>query len=653
MLRIIGFILLAALSAPPAWAAPGDAAVLQARQAFAARKLADLERAARDVPAAHVLLPYVEFWRLMLASGTEDARIADFLARHPGSRLAEALRADWLKSLGAREAWPLYLAEYPRLQKPEIAHQCYAYRAEWAQGNRSHQREAVALWFTGRDLPSACTPLFGLLTEAGLLRQDDLWRRLRLALEAGNSGVARAAAEALPEGMRPDVALFDLAGRDPASLLNDGRRDLGRRGDREIVLYALDQLARRGSTPAEQALRKLSSQFGTEDQRVAWARLATWAARRHESVALSWFQEAGTVAVNDFQREWWARAALRAGDWQAVQQAIGSMGEAAREQPVWRYWRARALLAMGQRGVAIPALQELSREHHYYGQLAQEELGPVKQAAPSTSKTGGDDVAAVARHPGIARALALYEIGLRSDASLEWNWAIQGFSDVQLLAAAELARRKEWYDRAINTAERTRELHDFELRFLAPYRELAQQAARENQIDEAWVFGLMRQESRFVNVARSSVGASGLMQIMPDTARWVARRLGIKRFHPSEMQDPAKNIRFGAYYLKHVQTSLDGSAVLATAAYNAGPSRAQRWRDSRPMEAAVYIESIPFAETRDYVKKVMSNAMYYAARFGQPSVLLRDRLGTVPARKSPAVSLAGADAALELERTDD
>jgi soluble lytic murein transglycosylase len=207
----------------------------------------------------------------------------------------------------------------------------------------------------------------------------------------------------------------------------------------------------------------------------------------------------------------------------------------------------------------------------------------------------------------------------------------------------------EWYDRAINTAERTREMHDFELRFLAPYRELAQKAARENQIDEAWVFGLMRQESRFINVARSGVGASGLMQIMPATARWIAQRLGIKRFHSDEMQDPAKNIQFGAYYLKHIQTSLDGSPVLATAAYNAGPSRAQRWRDNRPMEAAVYIESIPFGETRDYVKKVMSNAMYYAARFGQPSVLLKDRLGTMPPRKTPAIQTPDPGAAQELD----
>ena len=632
MFRIIGFFLLAMLPVTPVWAAPGDAAVLQAQQAFAARKLADLERAARNVPDDHVLSPYVEYWRLALTSGVGDARIADFLARYPGSRVAEALRADWLKSLGTREAWPAYLAEYPRLAKPDAAHQCYAYRAEWARGDRSRQREAVAMWFTGRDLPSACAPLFAQLIEAGLISEEDVWRRLRLALEAGNLGVARAVANALPAAQRPPAPLLEQASRDPARLLSADSLDPGQRSHREIALYALDQLAKRGTAQAEQAMHKRAAQFNPEELGTAWARLATWAARRHEPVALPWFQRAGGALTNDFQREWWVRAALRAGDWQTVQRVIESMSDAAREQPAWRYWRARALQANGQRAASSPLFLALAREHHYYGQLAQEELGAVMQAPVINIKTGGDDVAAIARQPGIARAQTLYELGLRGDANQEWNWTIRAFSDAQLLAAAELARRMEWYDRAINTAERTRELHDFELRFLAPYRELAQKAAREHALDEAWMFGLMRQESRFVNVARSGVGASGLMQIMPATASWIAQRLGIKRFHPREMQDPAKNIQFGAYYLKHVQTSLDGSAVLATAAYNAGPGRAQRWRDIRPMEAAVYIESIPFAETRDYVKKVMSNAIYYAARFGQPSVLLTDRLGTVPPR---------------------
>ncbi|HEY9097287.1 MAG TPA: transglycosylase SLT domain-containing protein [Thiobacillus sp.] len=644
--------LLGMLPTVPVQAASGDAAVRQAQQAFAARKLANLERAARDVPDDHVLQPYVEYWRLALSGRNDDARIADFLARYPGSRVAEMARADWLKSLGAREAWPLYLAEYPRLIKPDAAHQCYAYRGEWALGNTNRQREAVALWFTGRDMPSACTPLFSLLIEAGLINQEDVWRRFRLALETGNPGVAKVVANSMPAAERPPVTRLDQALSDPARLLNGDSLDMSQRGDREIALYALDQLARRSSSDAERALRKRLPQLSALEAGAAWARLATWAARRHEAVALSWYQQAGVGAVNDYQREWWARVALRAGDWPTVLRVITSMTDSTQTQSVWRYWRGRALQANGQRFAANTLFLALSREPHYYGQLAQEELGPVVQAATINIKMGGGEVEAIGRDPGIARALALQDIGLRSDATQEWNWAIREMTDPQLLAAAELARRNEWYDRAINTAERTRELHDFDLRFIAPYRELAQQAARANQIDEAWVFGLMRQESRFINVARSSVGASGLMQIMPATARWIAQRLGIKGFDPAEMRDPAKNIQFGAFYLKHVQTTLDGSPVLATAAYNAGPGRAQRWRDTVPMESAIYIESIPFAETRDYVKKVMSNAMYYAARFGQPSVLLKDRLGTVPARKTPAQPGPDTDEPLDVERPD-
>ncbi|MDO9219391.1 MAG: transglycosylase SLT domain-containing protein [Thiobacillus sp.] len=644
MMKLFYILILSLVAALPVWAESGDAAVQRARAAYAARQVAILERAAADVPSDHVLTPYVEYWRLMLSGRGDEARIAGFLARYPDSRVAESVRADWLKSLGARAAWPQYLAEYPRLVKPDVAHQCYAYRAEWAQGNRTHAREAVSLWFSGRDLPNACAPLFGQLMETGLLNVEDVWRRMRLALLAGNLRVAQSVASSLPEAQRPAASVFDLAERDPARLLNtSGKLDFSQRGDREIALYALDQLAKGSSRSAELALQMHAAKFSADELRTAWACLATWAARRHEPVALDGYQQAGYVAVNDFQREWWVRAALRAGDWPTVQRVIESMGESARAQAAWRYWRARALQANKQQQAANAIFLALSREHHYYGQLAQEELGPVMQAPQINIKTGGENLAAIARQPGIARAQALYDLGLRSEATLEWNWTIQSFSDPQLLAAAELARQMEWYDRAINTAEQTRELHDFELRFLAPYRELARQAASDNQIDEAWVFGLMRQESRFINVARSQVGAAGLMQIMPATARWIAQRLGIKGFNTSEMQDPARNIQFGSYYLKHVQTSLDGSPVLATAAYNAGPGRAQRWRSSQPMEAAVYIESIPFAETRDYVKKVMSNAMYYAVRFGQPSVLLKDRLGVVPPRKTPAAATSQAD----------
>ncbi len=650
MLRIVLFVLIAHLWWAPAAAAPGDAAVQQAQRAFAARKAADLQKAARAVPADHVLRPYVEYWQLMLElPRASDGRVADFLAAHPDTRLAESLRGEWLKALGARSAWPAFLAEYPRLARPDIAHQCLARRAELAVGDRSRLREAVALWFSGRDLPSACDPLFAELRQAGLINAEDVWRRFRLALEAGNPGVAKSILAAIPPEQRPATALIDRAGTEPQRLLDSGDLDLQQRGHREVAIHAIERLARSDSAKAAEALRKLLPALGAEEQRAAWGRVATWAARRHEGVALEWFRLAGTGGLNDAQREWWARAALRAGDWPGVLQAIDGMGEASQQSPTWRYWRARALQATGRGGVATPIFLALSRQHDYYGQLASEELGAVMQMPAATLKVGDAAVEAIGRQPGIARARALFELGLRSEATGEWIWATRDFSDAQLLAAAELARRLGWYERAINTAERTRDLHDFELRFLAPYRELAQRAAEENGVDEAWVFGLIRQESRFTPVARSRVGATGLMQIMPATAKWIARQLGVKRFDSREMDDPERNIQFGTYSLRHLPDSLDGSPVLATAAYNAGPGRAQRWRTGEPMEAAVYIETIPFNETRDYVKKVMSNAMYYAARFDQPSVLLKDRLGEIPPRRTALPASRDNDASTSLE----
>lgn len=635
---LAGFIVFLALVAiHPARSAEGDDDFLRARQAYAAGDNAAFEKSAARLSSAYPLYPYLAYWRLQRSANmANDDRVTDFLSAYPDTWLAERVRADWLKQLGRREMWPAYAAEYPRLVRPDVTHQCYAYRAQLAAGNRSRVKDAVAVWFNGNDQPSACEPLFAQLFREELINREDIWRRLRLALEAGNPNVALVINTWLPLEERINNLALDQATRSPATYLQSTDTQPENRAGRELKLYAITQLAKLNSQQAEAALQRILSQLPEADQRYAWAQLATQAARRHETNALPWFARAGTWVVSDLQREWWVRAALRTGDWQSVATVIESMTDPYRNLSVWRYWHARAHKSLGRATPAKQMFTTLARETNYYGQLAQEELdGDVSPSAINV-KTSGEEAEAIAQLPGIQRAMALYRLGLRTEANNEWNWTARSFDDRELLAAAELARRAEWFDQAINTAEKTRDIHDFELRYLAPYRELASVAAAENKLDEAWVYGLMRQESRFINVARSRVGASGLMQIMPDTARWIANRLGIKGFDVDEMRAPATNIKFGTYYLKHVQDRLDGSPVLATAAYNAGPGRAQRWRSATPMEAAVYIESIPFTETRDYVRKVMSNAMYYARRFGQPSVLLKDRLGVIPARTVPA-----------------
>ncbi|MDR0233891.1 MAG: transglycosylase SLT domain-containing protein, partial [Zoogloeaceae bacterium] len=223
-------------------------------------------------------------------------------------------------------------------------------------------------------------------------------------------------------------------------------------------------------------------------------------------------------------------------------------------------------------------------------------------------------------------------LDFRLEAVREWNWAIRDMDDRQLLAAAKLAHEYHIYDRAINTANRTQSQHDYTLRFLAPFDVQVRAAAREQSLDDAWVYGLMRQESRFIVQAKSSVGASGLMQLMPNTARWVAKKIGLKDYDHARVNDTETNLLLGTSYMRMVLESLNNHPVLASAAYNAGPSRAQRWRAEVPLDTVIYIETIPFDETRDYVKKVMSNTVYYAMLFTGKPTSLYARLGKIPAR---------------------
>jgi soluble lytic murein transglycosylase len=205
-------------------------------------------------------------------------------------------------------------------------------------------------------------------------------------------------------------------------------------------------------------------------------------------------------------------------------------------------------------------------------------------------------------------------------------------NDRELLAASDIAQRAGVFDRAIAAADRTKSEHDYSLRYLSPFSDQIRPAARNQSLDDAWVYGLMRQESRFVTNAKSTVGASGLMQLMPATAKWVAKKIGLKDFHQGQVNDTDTNVLLGTSYMRMVMEDLDNHPVLASAAYNAGPGRARKWRADMAIEGAVYAETIPFSETRDYVKKVMSNSVYYSALFNGGPQSIKSRLGIIGPR---------------------
>ena len=608
-----------------------------ARDAFRSGQIQRLPEYAQRLHDS-VLLPYVQYWQLSSQLKTASADdIRYFIDRNSDSPLSNKLRSDWLRLLGQQQDWTSYLNEYPLAVNPDITLQCYALQGRIAQGQPLALKDGVALWFTGKDMPSSCDSLFSNLIARQYISQNDIWQRIRLLLENNNSNTAQAISAYLTEPSQLDQKLLSKVANAPEALLNSNQLDLQQRGQRELALYAISRLARSNATTAAQRWEKIKADFPAADQHYGWGQIALYAARQHLPAAVTWFDLAGNTELNEEQQAWRTRAALLAGNWAQVQSSILNMPASTRNESTWRYWLARAYKAQGKTYQANTLLAPLSREYDFYGLLAEEELGTAAGNPVINFNVASDEVATISRIPAIQRALLLYQLDYRTEANNEWNWAIRNFDDRRLLAAAELARQQNWLDRAINTATRTQQLHNFDLRFLAPYRDTARQYAKEYGLDEAWVYGLMRQESRFVSQAKSGVGASGIMQIMPATGRWIANKLGIHHFQTEHLHQLDTNMQFGMYYLKSIQQSLDNSDVLATAAYNAGPGRARRWRTEKAIEGAIYAEAIPFSETRDYVKKVIANAVFYARRFNQPETSIKARLGIIAGSASPAL----------------
>ena len=375
-----------------------------------------------------------------------------------------------------------------------------------------------------------------------------------------------------------------------------------------------------GKTPDGRTLK-----LGTADRAFVWSQIAAAGMFRLDPQAPAWAEHARHAAISDHTRVWLARAALAEQDWTGLERILRAMDPALRQSPTWTYWHGRAQDALGHHKQARHIFQGLATRHDYYGKLAREELALPPAALPAPKAPPASLVKAVDDNDGIRQAMAFYALGLRGEGNREWNFQMRGRNEQELRAAATWAARHGLLDRAINTDERILTGQaDYSLRFPTPFAEQLLTITSQQAVDPAWVYGLIRQESRFVMQARSHVGASGLMQIMPDTARWVARQMGNTTYQAGQIDDLTTNLTFGSYYLKRALDDLSGSPVLATAGYNAGPRRAHTWRASlsRPLEGAIFTELIPFTETRHYVKAVLSNTVDYATLFsGQPQSL--------------------------------
>jgi peptidoglycan lytic transglycosylase len=627
-----------------------DDLIVQMSQAFRHGNQSKLAQLLPQV-RGHALEPWAAYWELKTRLDTAlPQEVQDFFTRYAGTYQEDRLRNDWLLLLGQRRDWTNFEAEFPKYRMNDDREvRCYsilvALTREGPAAPAALADEVRRNWFALRDADDGCTLAASRLvgnTEGPRMSPNDAWHKARLALEANRPQAAAAAVRIVaPEAF----AQFTELNNGPAKFLVS-RVVAASKVRKEMIVLALIKLA---TGDADNAARHLEGKWGPqltpEERNWVWGVIAKQAAQHLGNDALEHYAKVSRDNdLTDDMLAWKVRAALRSArgaQWPAVLQAINAMSEEARREPAWVYWKARALLAGNpadsRRPQAQPLLESIASPRGFYEQLALEELGRKVTVPPRPAPLTPEEKEAARGNPGLNRALQAIALGIRPEGVREWNYTTNmarpgGLAERELLAAAQLACEREVWDRCINTSERTKTEFDVEQRFPMPFRESVVRRSQEIGLDPAYVYGLIRQESRFVMDARSHVGASGLMQVMPATARWTARKIGLANFAPHQLADRETNIAIGTGYLKLVLENFDGSMPLAAAAYNAGPGRPRSWRNGAVIEAAAWAENVPFGETRDYVKKVLANTTIYAAILsGQPQSL-KARLGMIGPR---------------------
>lgn len=573
---------------------------------------------------------YIDYYRLKTRIGSAaPSEIREFFSKHEGTAIGDRLRNDWLLELGTRREWSVFDEQYPLfVVADDMQVRCFHLTSRAVKGIRVAD-EARALLVSPKDNGNACQTLIAVLYNNGQFSSQDVWAQIRLAAENGSTP----AAKKLAGLVNADEKMLTRAIEKPTLVLTKG---LGK-GDaaHEIFLIALGRAAKTNLDLAVHAIDSVATKLSAQEQAQGWAQIALQASFKlvPDASMLYWSRSADAPLSADAYA-WRVRMALRAGDWKLVKRGIEAMPVMMRSQPAWVYWSARALREEGHKEEADKLFRSIADQIHFYGQLALEELGQKISIPPGTVAPTPAELAAIAVRPGFQRALKFFDMNLRFEGVREWNWELRRMNEREHLAAAEFARQNNLLDRMVSTSDRTRSEVDFNQRYPSPFRDFMVGATTSLGLDMAWVYGLIRQESRFIMNAKSSVGASGLMQVMPGTANYVARKIGMTDFKQKKVNDTDTNIALGTNYLNMVLKDLDGSQALATAAYNAGPGRSRSWRASltRSVEGAIFAETIPFNETRGYVKNVLSNATYYAALFEGKPQSLKLRLGTVTPR---------------------
>jgi soluble lytic murein transglycosylase len=585
----------------------------------------------------YLLYPYLQYEDLRnRRSQVAEDEMSSFLAMHQDWAFAGALKTSWLRSLASQKRWDALLRHGQPAVDDEV--RCAYAQAKIEAGQTEDLLPlAQSLWTVGHSQPDACDPVFRWLQQEGGITPGLAWQRIRLAMEARQARLVPYLSRFLPEADRPWADRWYQQDRGGYRKLEQAARWSDDDKSRDIASFGLERLARTDADRAWRVYQALADHFG-------WAgyvrsgllrEIALWSAVEGSADTAQRMRAVPEDARDDGLLEWAARHALATGSWADALQAIGSMSPPAGNSARWRFWRARALLATGHDAEARALLSELAAESGYHGFLAADLLGLPYTVCPESPAVDPAEIEHLAGQSGFDRALELRRAGISNWARSEWLRAVRSLDTQGLRTAAGLAVREGWPEMAIFALGDSGDQRWYDWRFPLDFSSLVGSHSSALDLDPAWVMGLIRSESAMAVDALSGAGARGLMQLTPATAQQLAKRHGYAYGGPEQLMQAEENVRFGTTYLRDLLDRFGGNSVLVSGAYNAGPNAVDRWLKDRPLgDPAIWVESLPYRETRDYIPRVLAFATIYDWRMQRPVIRVSSRM---PALDSGAV----------------
>ena len=613
---------------------------LAAKKAFESKKYKTFGRIAntlKDYP----LYPYLRYNYLKKRIWKEkNSDIIYFLNRYSDLPVTNRLRNSWLKVLIRRKHWQTFLDNYIKHSNPVM--QCYQLYARMKLDKKEFLLEDIrSVWLTGKSLPSQCDQPFELLYKSNLVTNELVWKRFRLSMQNNEVGLATYLSRRLNPEYKVLARKWLQIHKKPYK--NTRKPNLiDNETTREIIAHGILRLAKRNPEKAFKRLEALKIKYSFTPGEIAEIEriLAINAAKKKSKIASVLLDQIDNYHVDDEVFHYRLRTALLKKDWKLLKK--WTMGKA----PIsaidlrWTYWHARALEETGEIEKAKQIYTKLAKERDYYGFLAADKINKPYSMNHYPVTDDKEELKRISSLPAMKRAYEFYQLDMNTNARREWHHALNKMTTYQMQMAAALAVKWGWHNRAIITMSRAKALDNLVLRFPILFEALLTKHAKKNNIDRSWVFGVVRAESAFIEDISSPVGALGLMQVMPRTGRSVAKHIGIKNFKKSKLREAETNVPIGSAYMKMMLDKFDGNIILATAAYNAGPHRVLKWLPKKVCaeNPDIWVELIPFNETRKYVRRVLYFSIVYDWRFKMTIKPMKDRMPLITPKSKKLIT---------------